>query len=127
MPLQINSSNQVLPSGPAAISTLTIAPRQRYEVLVDYSDGSSTALLACTDHNGRPWALLTDELNQVLSSAGGILRLVMLFDQVQNISAIKYQMPVESVELESPITNSEMRRRTFIIDTSMLLRRVNAS
>ena len=104
-----------------AISTLTIAPGERYEVLVDFSDGRSTALLAYTDHNGRPSTLLTDELNQVLSSASDILRPVMRFDPVETISAVKYQMPVKLVELESAITNSEMRRRTFILD-SMTLR-----
>ena len=107
-------------SAPATISTLTIAPGERYEMLVDFSDGNSTALLAYTDQNGRPPTLLTDQLDQVLHSAGDILRPVMRFDPVETTSAIAFQIPTKLVEREDPLGISGIRHRTFRMDTMAL-------
>ena len=107
-------------SAPSAISMLTIAPGERYEILVDFSDGSSTALLAYTDHNGRPSALLADALNQVFSSAGDILRPVMRFDPVETVSAVAYQIPAKLAEVDNPAANSGIGHRTFLMDTMAL-------
>ena len=104
-------------SAPSAISMLTIAPGERYEIIVDFSDGNSTALLAYTDHNGRPSTLLRDELDQILSSAGEIIRPVMRFDPVETSPAITYQIPAKLAELDAPVAVSEIPHRTFLMDT----------
>ncbi len=107
-------------SAPAPTSMLTIAPGERYEILVDFADGTSTALIAYRDHDGRPSALLTDTLNQVFSVAGDILRPVMRFDPVESPSAVAYQLPVKLSDVENPAADSGIRHRSFLMDTMVL-------
>ena len=104
-------------SAPSAISMLTIAPGERYEILVDFSDGSSTALLAYTDRNGQPSTYLTDELDQISSNANDIIRPVMRFDPADTTPTVAHQIPSKLAGVETVVASSDFRRRVFLMDT----------
>jgi len=52
-------------SAPTAVSELMIAPGERYELLVDFSDGEVAVLHTYSDHNGAP----SDGISAALSQA----------------------------------------------------------
>lgn len=104
-------------AAPIEVKELTIAPGERYEVLVDFSNGESTVLLTYPDQNGRPANSVVDQLNKVAKDPADIFTPVMRFDPVAGISVVTKTIPSKLVGLPLPIPPPDAKRRTFILDS----------
>jgi blue copper oxidase len=104
-------------SAPAEVKELTIAPGERYEILVDFTNGESTVLLTYPDQNGRPSNGIADQLNEVTKDLADIFTPVMRFDPVLDISVVTNTIPLKLVSLPTPIVPPGAKRRTFILDS----------
>lgn len=99
------------------VTELTISPGERYEVLVDFSNGVVSALLTYPDHSGRPATGLSDTVNAMVTDIKDILKPVMRFDPVDELSVVTKSVPEKLVDLPSLVVPDGIKRRTFILDS----------
>ncbi len=104
-------------SAPIARKELTIAPGERFEVLVDFSHGRITSLLTYPDNRGRPASSLSDRITALFLAATDILTPVLRFDPIDDISVAVNAMPSKLVDLPEPMRPADARRRAFILDS----------
>ncbi len=115
--MQVIANDNGFIANPVAVSELTIAPGERYEVLVDFSDGTVSALLTYPDQKGRPATGLSDSLNELMTDIKDILTPVMRFDPVDDVSVVTRDLPLKLVELPTPVVPADIKHRTFILDS----------
>ena len=99
------------------VRELTIAPGERYEILVDFSNGESSALLTYPDRNGRPSAGVSDRMNEIIYDMTDILTPVIRFDPVTEVSPAVKTITSKLVDLPAPKVPDNVRRRSFILDS----------
>ena len=104
-------------SAPVDVKELTIAPGERYEILVDFSDGESVVLLTYPDKLGRPSNGITDQMNKVFKDLTEIFTPVMRFDPVVDIAVVVQIIPSKLVDLPAPLVPENATRRSFILDS----------
>lgn len=78
-PLHVIASDGGFLARPVSVETLTIAPGERYEVLVDFSDGRVATLLTDPDDNGRFGSGMMDRMKAMMSGMMAEPEKVMTF------------------------------------------------
>ena len=104
-------------AAPVEVKELTIAPGERYEILVDFSDGESVALLTYPDQNGRPPSAVSDQMNKIVRDVSEILTPIVRFDPAVDISVVAKTLPSKLVTLPPPVVPENAKRRSFILDS----------
>ena len=116
-PMHVIASDNGFLANTVPVTELTIAPGERYEVLVDFSDGVVTALLTYHDQNGRPATGLSDTVNAIVTDVKNILTPIMRFDPVDDLSVGTKVVPGKLTALPTPSLPESIKRRTFILDS----------
>ncbi|MEO7860381.1 MAG: multicopper oxidase domain-containing protein [Nitrospirales bacterium] len=104
-------------AAPVELKELTIAPGERYEILVDFSNGESVALMTYPDQNGRPPNAVSDQINKIVRDVSEILTPIIRFDPVVDISVVTKTLPSKLVTLPPPVVPENAKRRSFILDS----------
>ena len=116
-PMHVIANDNGFIAASVSVSELTISPGERYEVLVDFSNGNVSALLTYPDQNGRPATGLSDDVNEMMNDITDILTPVMRFDPVDDVSVVTHGIPTKLVDLPTPKVPGGIRHRTFILDS----------
>ncbi len=101
-------------AAPVAVRDLLIAPGERYEVLVDFSDGKAAPLLTYPDDVAAPGS--PDPKPAEPADAARSLMPVMLFAPNSAIRTATQFIPKKLVDPPPPPPSSVFRRRSFILD-----------
>jgi blue copper oxidase len=106
-------------AAPVAVSELTIAPGERFEVLVDFSDGRVTTLATYPDRNGQFGTGASDRIKAMVRDATDILTPIVRFDPADYISTAVKVVPARLADLPASATPADAVRRSFILDNMM--------
>lgn len=120
-PMHVIANDNGFIANTVPITELTIAPGERYEVLVDFSDGLVSALLTYPDKMGRPATELSDNINEMMSGLAKLLTPVMRFDPIDDVSVIARSIPAKLVDLPIPTVPDGIRQRNFILDSMIAI------
>lgn len=116
-PMHVIASDNGYLASAVPVRELTIAPGERYEVLVDFSDGKPGVLLTYADHNGRFGSEVTQQVRAYLAQMMDLLTPVIRFDPIAEIKPVIMDIPSKLVDLPPPGTLQTPRRRSFILDS----------
>ncbi len=100
-PMHVIANDNGFIAAPAAVSEITIAPGERYELLVDFSDGKLIPLLTYPDTADSPEASLTP---------------VLLFAPNGPMNSANQYIPKQLADAELPPVAAAVRRRSFVLD-----------
>ena len=120
-PMHVIANDNGFIAASVPVSELTISPGERYEVLVDFSNGNVSALLTYPDQNGRPATGLSDGVSEMMNDISDILTPVMRFDPVDDVSVVTRDIPTKLVNLPTPKVPDGIKHRTFILDSMIAL------
>jgi FtsP/CotA-like multicopper oxidase with cupredoxin domain len=100
---------------PVEVRRLVIAPAERYEVLVDFSDGRPVALVTAPDmhHGGGPGMMM--QMDRPRALAGGTERF-MRFNPDPALRALVMRLPRALANLTPPDIKSAVEWRTFVLN-----------
>lgn len=104
----IANDNGFIPA-PVAVSELTIAPGERYEILVDFSDGKLIPLLTYPDTIAPPGTPASDNPQAPLTP-------VLLFAPGGAMKSASQYIPKRLAETEPAAAAAAVRRRSFVLD-----------
>jgi FtsP/CotA-like multicopper oxidase with cupredoxin domain len=104
-------------SAPTAVSELMIAPGERYEILVDFSDGEVAALLTYPDHNGAPSGAILPALSQAILDLTDALAPIARFDPIDELTPGITSRPAKLVALPEAEIPGARKRRFFLLDS----------
>jgi blue copper oxidase len=113
----IASDGGFLPA-PVAVTTLTISPAERFEVLVDFANEKAVALETGPDEEMGIFGRLAPD-----GSADYVP--VMRFETTTSKPLVK-EMPARLVELSTASQASAVRRRQFIVNSGVCMNRTQA-
>ena len=116
-PMHVIANDNGFIANSVSVSELTIAPGERYEILVDFSNGEVGVLLTYPDRSGRPATGFSDQASKIMNDISDILTPIMRFDPVDNISVVTRGIPTKLVDLPAPNAPDGIRRRSFILDS----------
>ncbi len=111
----IASDGGYLPT-PAAMNALTIAPGERFEVLVDFSDGRSVRLETAADSRAMMGMGPGMGSRMMGGMTGGVAGALMRFDVDQSLSPQVTSAPATLVALPPPAPSSSTPRRQISLD-----------
>jgi FtsP/CotA-like multicopper oxidase with cupredoxin domain len=114
----IASDGGFLPA-PVPLTRLVISPAERFEVLVDFSDGEAVALETGPDKE-------MGEFGRVAPDGSTDYVAVMQFEPTTNTANLK-QVPKRLVDLGAASASSVSHRRQFVLDSGLCARRPQAS
>ena len=120
-PMHVIANDNGFIANSIAVSELTIAPGERYEVLVDFSNGKVATLATYPDQNGTPSTALSDRVGKIINDITDILTPMIRFDPVDDISASINRFPTKLVDLPFPKVPDGTKRRSFILDSMSAL------
>ncbi|MFN0195067.1 MAG: multicopper oxidase domain-containing protein [Aestuariivirga sp.] len=103
-------------AAPVVLTELTIAPGERFEVLVDFSNGRVTSLLTYPDRNGQYGSSLSDTIKAMVRNVTDIPTPIVRFDPTEDISPAVKSLPARLVELPGVVPSPGATRRAFILD-----------
>jgi len=112
---QVGSDGGLLPA-PVAMSNLTLAPAERAEIIVDFSDGAAVRLLSGADGNSPMGGMMGGMLPRPpLDSSGAfeVMRFAVNGGLVAKVSTLADSMAGAAV----PDFGAPVRRRSFRLDT----------
>ena len=103
---------------PVEVKNLVIAPAERYEVLVNFSDGRPVDLVTAPDthHESGPGMMM--QMGRPRTPAGGTERF-MRFNPDPALKAAVIRLPRELVKLAPPDIKSAVEWRTFVLNPMM--------
>ncbi|MGL6210909.1 MAG: multicopper oxidase domain-containing protein [Paracoccaceae bacterium] len=107
-------------SEPVPLKEIEIAPGERYEILVDLSDGRPVDLLTWPDHNGRFGDGLTDRAKEFLARMRERREAVLRFEPTPAGDRRKREVPKRLQDPGRPERAKSVRRRTFSLDSMMM-------
>ncbi len=116
-PMHVVASDNGFLDSTVAVRELTIAPGERFEVLVDFSNGQTGVLLTYADHNGQFGSEVTQQVRAYLAQMMDIMTPVIRFDPVAEIKPAVNRMPTKLVDLRPAGTLQPPRRRSFSLDS----------
>jgi FtsP/CotA-like multicopper oxidase with cupredoxin domain len=100
---------------PVEARSLVIAPAERYEILVDFSDGRPVDFLTAPNtHHGNSMGMMM-QMARPRSPVGGTERF-MRFDPDPALPAAVTRLPRELEKLAPPDTKSAVEWRTFVLN-----------
>ena len=104
---------------PVEVKALVIAPAERYEVLVNFSDGRPIDLVTAPDiHGGMGPGMMMMQMGRPRISSGETEHL-MSFKPDPALKAVITRLPRELAKLASPDIKSAVEWRTFVLDPMM--------
>jgi FtsP/CotA-like multicopper oxidase with cupredoxin domain len=106
-------------TAPVAMKQLTISPAERFEVLVDFSDGKSVALETGPDRE-------MGAFGRVAPDGSADYVAVMRFEPTSHIATVK-RLPTRLTGIASPPPASATQRRQFVLDSGLCASRTQAS
>lgn len=98
-------------AAPAAVTEFIIAPGERYEVLVDFSDGKPVPLLTFPDTIAPPGTPAGQ------AAANETPTGVMLFAPGSGMKSTNQHIPKRLADAQAPDAASAVRRRSFVLDS----------
>jgi FtsP/CotA-like multicopper oxidase with cupredoxin domain len=107
-PMHVIANDNGFITAPVAVSELTIAPGERYELLVDFSDGKLIPLLTYSDTISPP--------GTPASVDEGALTPVLLFAPGGAMKSASQYIPKRLVDAEPSAAAAAVRRRSFVLD-----------
>ena len=105
---------------PVPLREIELSPGERYEILVDLSDGKPVDLLTWPDHNGRFGDGLTDRAKEFIARLRERREAVLRFEPQAAPNRPKRALPVSLVNPGPADTTRSVRRRTFTLDSMMM-------
>jgi FtsP/CotA-like multicopper oxidase with cupredoxin domain len=113
----IASDGGFLPA-PVAVSKLTISPAERFEVLVDFTNGKAVALETGPDEEMGEFGRLAPD--------GSADYVPMMRFEPTTTKPLVQEMPARLVELSPASQASAVRRRQFIVNSGVCMNRTQA-
>ncbi|GIL01204.1 MAG: multicopper oxidase [Alphaproteobacteria bacterium] len=115
-PLHVIASDGGFLARPAAVDTLVIAPGERFEALVDFSDGRPVELMTLPDDNGRFGSGVVDRLKAAVTEALAGEEPVMTFAPDPALKGGVASLPAGLDEPAGADPATASRRRRFVFD-----------
>ena len=113
----IGSDAGLLPE-PVKLRNLVIAPAERYEILVNFSDGRPVELVTGPDtHHGMGAGMMMMPMGPARGSGG--METFMRFDPDPTLKAAVTRLPRQLTTLAAPDVKSAVEWRTFVLDPMM--------
>jgi FtsP/CotA-like multicopper oxidase with cupredoxin domain len=117
-PFHVVGSDGGLLAEPVELRSLVIAPAERYEVLVDFSNGRPVELVTGPDiHHGMGPGMMMMPMGPA-GGAGGT-ETFMRFAPVPALTAAVTRLPRQLVTVPAPDIKSAAEWRTFVLDPMM--------
>jgi FtsP/CotA-like multicopper oxidase with cupredoxin domain len=114
----IASDGGFLPT-PVPVTQLMISPAERFEILVDFSDGKAVALETGPDK-------VMGEFGRVAPDGSTDYVAVMQFEPTASTANLK-QVPKQIIDPSAASASSAVRRRQFVLDSGLCASRPQAS
>lgn len=112
----IATDNGYVPT-PVGVRELTIAPGERFEILVDFSDGAVSSILTYPDHLKQPLSGMPELFNEVIHQVTDVLTPVIRFDPVDTIPIRAKDPPSKLVDRPVLRMQAVGNQRSFILDS----------
>lgn len=105
---------------PVPLKEIEISPGERYEIIVDLSDGRSADLLTWPDHNVRFGDGATERVNELPARMRAHRELVLRLEPVPAGNRPARDLPKRLMNPGRPETAQSLRRRSFTLDSMMM-------
>lgn len=112
----IATDNGYVPA-PIGVRELTIAPGERFEVLVDFSDGEVAVLLTYPDHLKQSVSEVPEFVGEILQYITDVLTPVVRFDPVDTIPILAKAPPPKLADKPAFQVPGAVVERSFILDS----------
>ncbi len=112
----IATDNGYVPA-PLGVRELTIAPGERFEVLVDFSDGEVAAILTYPDHLKQSASAMPEFASEIFRHMTDVLTPVVRFDPVDTIPIGAKAPPPKLVDKPAVQVPGAAQQRSFILDS----------
>lgn len=119
-PLHVIASDGGFLKNPVALDTLMIAPGERYEVLVDFSNGSPATLMTDPDDNGRFGSGMMDRMKAMASNLLAEPERVMTFAPDDGLAGRIDGLPTGFDDPGPADPALAVNRRSFLMDERLL-------
>ncbi len=115
-PMQVIASDGGFLARPVVVDALTIAPGERYEVLVDFTDGRAVTLLTDPDDNGRFGSGMMDRMKAMMSDMMAEPEKVMTFTPDAGLKGGVTALPSGFDDPGPADASLAVTRRDFLMD-----------
>lgn len=105
---------------PAPVTEIELSPGERYEIVVDVSDGRAVDLLTWPDHNGRFGDSMIERAKGLVASLRERREVVLRLEPTPAGDRPKRDLPRRLQEPGRPNPSKSMRRRSFTLDSMMM-------
>lgn len=112
----IATDNGYVPT-PVGVHELTIAPGERFEILVDFSDGAVSSILTYPDHLKQPLWGMPELFNEIIHHVTDVLTPVVRLDPVDTIPIRAKDPPSRLVDRPALQMQGVGNQRFFILDS----------
>jgi len=113
--MQVIAADNGFLSAPVTISELTIAPGERFEILVDFSDAEIAVLLTYPDHNGETPSGMSP-LSRAIADITDVLIPLVRFDPTDEIQPVITSAPRKLANLANAEADKTLKRHFFLLD-----------
>ncbi len=104
---------------PVPLKEIEISPGERYEILVDFTDGKPAELLTTPDHNGRFGDSITERAKQLVAKMRERREAVLRFEPQPAPNRAKHALPKVLAAPERAEPSRAVRRRKWTLDSMM--------
>ncbi len=104
---------------PVPLKEIEISPGERYEILVDFTDGKPVELLTTPDHNGRFGDSIAERAKQLVATMRERREAVLRFEPQPAPNRPKHVLPKALSAPERAEPSRAVRRRTWTLDSMM--------
>ncbi len=105
---------------PVPLKEIEVAPGERYEIIVDLSDGRSVDLLTWPDHNGRFGDSMTERAKEFVARLRERREVVLRLEPGPAANRPKRDLPRRLQDPGRPEASRAVRRRSFTFDSMMM-------
>jgi blue copper oxidase len=105
---------------PIPLKEIEISPGERYEIVVDMSDGRAVDLLTWPDHNGRFGESMTERAKEFIARMRERREIVFRLEPVPAGDRPKRDLPKRLQDPGRPDIVKSVRRRSFTMDSMMM-------
>ncbi len=105
---------------PVQLTEIEIAPGERYEIIVDLSDGKPVDLLTWPDHNGRFGESMVERAKELMARMRERREVVLRIEPASAANRPKRDLPQRLQDPGRPDASKAVRRRIFTFDSMMM-------
>lgn len=105
---------------PVPLTEIDLSPGERYEIMVDMSDGKPIDLLTWPDHNGRFGESMTERAKEFMARLRERREAVLRFEPTPAGDRPKRHLPRRLENPGRPDAVKSVRRRSFTLDSMMM-------